>query len=37
MTGYFGPKLENKVIDLIIKNSVLGKFFLEIYLVPKEM
>lgn len=36
-TGYFGPKLGNRVIDLAIKDIGLDKFYLELYLIPKEI
>ncbi|GAA5133768.1 hypothetical protein GCM10023339_69810 [Alloalcanivorax gelatiniphagus] len=36
-TGYLGPKLGNRVIDTAIKDSGLDKFYLELYLIPREI
>nr|AMX22271.1 NADH dehydrogenase subunit 3 [Cryphonectria parasitica] len=36
-TGYFGPKLGNRVIDLAIKGAGLDNFYLEIYFIPKNI
>jgi len=36
-TGYLGPKLGNRVIDLAIKDIGLDKFYLELYLIPQEI
>lgn len=36
-TGYFGPNLKNRVIDLAIKEIGLDKFQLDVYLLPENM
>jgi group I intron endonuclease len=36
-TGYFVPKLQNRVIDLAIKEAGLEQFYLNIYLIPEKL
>lgn len=36
-TGYLGPKLGGRVIDLAIKDTGLNMFNLELYLIPEEI
>jgi hypothetical protein len=36
-TGYLGPKLGGRVIDLAIKDTRLKMFNLELYLIPEEI
>lgn len=33
-TGYLGPKLGNRKIDLAIKEAGISNFFLDIYILP---
>ena len=37
MTGYLGPKLGNRKIDLAIKDAGLDSFYLDLYILPKEL
>lgn len=36
-TGYLGPKLGGRVIDLAIKDTGLNMFNLELYIIPEEI
>jgi group I intron endonuclease len=36
-TGYFVPNLQNRVIDLAIKEAGLEQFYLNIYLIPEKL
>jgi hypothetical protein len=36
-TGYLGPKLGNRKIDLAIRDGGLDSFYLDLYILPKEL
>jgi hypothetical protein len=36
-TGYFVPNLQNRVIDLAIKEVGLNQFYLSVYLIPENL
>jgi len=36
-TGYLGPKLGNRKIDLAIKDAGLDSFYLDLYILPKRL
>jgi hypothetical protein len=36
-TGYFVPKLGNRKIDLAISDAGLYSFYLDLYILPKEL
>jgi hypothetical protein len=36
-TGYLGPKLGNRKIDLAIKDAGLDYFYLDLYILPKRL
>jgi group I intron endonuclease len=36
-TGYLGPNLGNRVVDLAIKDVGLENFYLDLYIIPQEL
>ena len=36
-TGYLGPNLGNRVIDLAIKDIGLENFYLDLYIIPQDL
>lgn len=36
-TGYLGPVLGNRVVDLAIKDTGLENFYLDLYIIPQDL